>query len=428
MNPLQSFLAGKAGVAGPAPAVSGNELARLIAPTAPADFARDRFGRRSLMNRGEPDRFDHIFGWSRLDAALERGRGIADERFNVTASYAGGEADGSDKAMFRAELGQVKELLRNGATICITNIHMADPALAEWAQAVRAQLGFTGTVGINCYASPDGAGLPMHFDKRVATTLQISGSKRWTYSTEAAVAWPRENGVWRNGRIEPAQPDPVRPPDDMTFEDVELQPGDLLCLPAGAWHAARGIGHSLALNLYFAPRNLFDQIGPLVGEFVGSDPAWRGGPPALGGTIDGTIPPEVATYYAARLRDLAAECDRLAQDDGATGARWLNALSQAPFTGWSPRPPRDLPPATAADRFAIARPPLPFLRTADAVLIPCDRGVMRFAPAFAALVERLNTADAALSVPDILALQPGEPHEAIAFLKALFQNGLLDKR
>ncbi|HBL94988.1 MAG TPA: cupin, partial [Hyphomonas sp.] len=91
------------------------------------------------------------------------------------ASFAGGEKAGSRKPMFSAQLGEASDLLKSGATICITNIHMADPFLARWAQAIRARLSFTGTVGVNCYASPDGAGLPMHYDRRVATTLQIAG-------------------------------------------------------------------------------------------------------------------------------------------------------------------------------------------------------------------------------------------------------------
>ena len=121
---------------------------------------------------------------------------------------------------------------------------MADPALARWAQAIRAQLNFSGTVGVNCYVSPDGAGLPMHYDRRVATTLQIAGRKRWTFSTEAARPWPDRNATFKNGQIVSAAADPGTPPADMTFRTVELSPGDLLCLPAGAWHSARGIGVS----------------------------------------------------------------------------------------------------------------------------------------------------------------------------------------
>jgi ribosomal protein L16 Arg81 hydroxylase len=90
--------------------------------------------------------------------------------------------------MIKAQHDKVIELLNAGATVCITNIHMADPFLARWAQAIRAQLNFTGTVGVNCYVSPDASGLPMHYDKRVATTIQIAGKKRWKLSTEPAKA------------------------------------------------------------------------------------------------------------------------------------------------------------------------------------------------------------------------------------------------
>ena len=244
------------------------------------EFANSHFSRHSLYVEGNPNKFGHIFSFERLKQALARGRKVEDKRFNLTASYAGGEESGSPKPMFVVNVDQVGELLKGGATICVTNIHMADPCLARWAQAVREQLNFTGTVGVNCYVSGDGGGLPMHFDKRVATTLQIAGKKRWKFSTTPAKAWPDHNGLYKDGRVEPVGPDNGKLPDEMEFREVELSPGDLLCLPAGAWHAARGVGFSLALNIYFAPRNLFDRMAPLLQEFAASNEHWRADHPS----------------------------------------------------------------------------------------------------------------------------------------------------
>lgn len=224
-----------------------------------------------------------------------RGKNISDERYNITASFTGGEDSGSARRMMEAHHNQVVELLNAGATICITNIHMADPFLARWAQAIRSQLNFTGTVGVNCYVSLDGSGLPMHYDKRVATILQIAGKTRWKFSVEPAKVWPNSNEVYEEGQV---REDIGRLPADMEFREVELEPGDMLCLPAGAWHSARGIGFSLALNLYFAPRNLFDQFIPLLQNFALADEKWLGGPPATGEKNSGKYATGSLSIYA----------------------------------------------------------------------------------------------------------------------------------
>jgi hypothetical protein len=349
---------------------------------------------------GNPDKFGHIFSFERLKQALARGRKIEDKRFNLTASYAGGEDTGNPKPMFVANVDQVSELLKGGATICITNIHMADSSLARWAQAVREQLNFTGTVGVNCYVSGDGGGLPMHFDKRVATTLQIAGKKRWKFSTTPAKAWPEHNGLYKDGRVEPVGPDNGKLPDEMEFREVELSPGDLLCLPAGAWHAARGVGFSLALNIYFAPRNLFDRMAPLLQEFVASNEHWRGGPPVTVEKTQGKMPSVVSEYMRERIDEFHKMALKMLEQD-ALGASWLTSLTDSPYTGWQPDPLAKLPRATSEDRFRIAKP-LRFIETQDKVIVPCDHGLLKFPVAFAPIFHRLSTETATFSVPEVL--------------------------
>jgi hypothetical protein len=180
-------------------ALNGRELQELVSPISSEEFVETYFSRVSLNTKGHPGKFDHIFNWRKLAQALLRGQKISDRRYNITASFTGGEDSSNQRNLIEAQHDKVVELLNAGATICITNIHMADPFLARWAQAIRAQLNFTGTVGVNCYVSPDASGLSMHYDKRVATTLQIAGKKRWKYSTEPAKAWPNTNEAYQGG-------------------------------------------------------------------------------------------------------------------------------------------------------------------------------------------------------------------------------------
>lgn len=411
-------------------AVSGQELAELLAPLAPAAFVDRYFARESLNIEGHADKFEGLFGWAQLKHALVRGEKIQDRRYNITASFTQGEVAGNARPMMAARHDQVSDLLNRGATICITNIHMADPSLAQWANAIRAQLNFSGTVGVNCYVSPDGSGLPMHYDQRVATTLQIAGKKVWRYSTEAAKPWPDHNAVYQDGAMKPDRADGGRLPDEMTFQEVELNPGDLLCLPAGAWHAARGVGVSLALNLYFAPRNFLDQVLPLLRLFANTRGDWRGGTPATVGDIDGDMPARVATYMRERLDEFHTMARQALDGPDALIEPWLGALTQAPYTGWQPQPQREIPGITPAQRFRVPPSALRFVEDGSGVVVPCDGGLLRFPMAVAPLIRWLGAETRSFTIPEVLSwpeLSAGLTREQLmSYLQKLYANGLLE--
>jgi ribosomal protein L16 Arg81 hydroxylase len=410
-------------------ALNGRELQELVSPMSCEEFVNSYFSRVSLNLEGHPKKFDHIFSWERLKQALSRGQTIADRRYNIMASFTSGEESGSSRRMIEANHNQVIELLNAGATICITNIHMADPFLARWAQAIRAQLNFTGTVGVNCYVSPDGSGLPMHYDKRVATTIQIAGKKRWRFSTESAKPWPNNNAVYQQGTVEPVGVDVGKLPADMEFREVELHPGDMLCLPAGAWHSARGVGFSLALNLYFAPRNLTTQLFSLLQDFAISNENWRGGPPATVEKTQGNMPKTVSAYMRERLDEFHKMALEVLDGPDALTESWLKSLTHEPYTGWQPAPLLPIPEATRHQRFRVAVSPIRFSEVQDKVIVPCDNGVLKFPATLAPIFQRLSSELASFNVPEVLSWQqkPDGPsqEEIISYLKILYKNGIL---
>lgn len=409
-------------------ALNGRELQELANPISCEEFANLYFARESLNVEGHPNKFDHIFNWERLRQALARGQNISDKRYNIKASFTGGEDSSSSREMIEAQHNQVVELLNAGATICITNIHMADPALAQWAQAIRTQLNFTGTVGVNCYVSPDGSGLPMHYDKRVATTLQIAGKKRWKFSIEPAQAWPDSNEVYIEGQTGGGV---GKLPPAMEFREVELHPGDLLCLPAGAWHSARGIGFSLALNLYFAPRNLFDQFLPLLQHFAASSENWRGGPPTTVEKIQGNMPQTISAYMRERLDEFHKIALDAIDDSDALAESWLTSLTHTPSTGWQPVPMLPIPEVTLNQQFRIEISLLRFIEFKDKVIIPCDNGLLRFPVTLTPLFQRLASERMNFTIPEVLSW-PEKPdgasaHEIMSYLKILYSNGILKR-
>jgi hypothetical protein len=408
-------------------ALSGNELDELISPVACEEFVNTYFSKNSLNVEGSSTKFNKIFSWERLKQALKRGESITDNNYNISASFTGGEDSGDARVMIEAYHSQVIELLSAGATVCISNIQIADPFLAKWALAICGQLNFSGTVGINCYISPDGSGLPMHYDSRVATTLQIEGKKRWKYSTKSAKPWPSSNVVYQEGQNES---DVGTLPADMEFCEVELNPGDMLCLPAGAWHSARGVGYSLALNLSFSPRNYLEQLLPVLNKFATSNSDWRGGPPATAGKIQGCIPPEVTTYMSDRLEEFHKITQESLDSPDKLVEPWLTSLTHASYTGGINQI-RPIPDIRPDQLFNVAKPPLRYIEFQECLLISFNNDLHRFPVNLAPIFQQLSSEPLSFTIPGMLSLHQNDKtltqNEIIHYMQVLYKFGIIDK-
>lgn len=407
-----------------------NELQQLLTPLSCEEFLRSYFARESIFIEGSAEKIASVFSWESLNKALEAGQKIQDKRFNIHASFARGEASGSSRQMVEASCQQVEGLFKSGATICITNIHMADPALAHWAQSIRAQLNFSGTVGVNCYLSPDGAGLSTHYDKRVVTNIQVAGRKRWRYSTEAAKLWPDHNAVYLNGKGEADGADAGRLPTEMEFREVEMKPGDVLCLPAGAWHSAKGVGESLAINLYFQPKNFLDQLLPMLQGFAAASGQWRAGAPAYPDQVRGDMPPAVIEYMRERLDELQELIREISDNPHAMVESWLGATTHFPYAGWHPAPLASLEGLTNDQRFRVARSSLRFVRAQGKLIVPCENSVLRFPAAAGPMLDRLASERDTFTMYDVLAwgVKPDgpDPKKVLSYLQILIENRIVE--
>ena len=407
------------------------ELQDLLNPISCEEFVNSYFGRKALFVEGGPDKLGDIFSWEKLDRALERGQKIQDKRYNIMASFARGEDTGSSKQLVEATHQQVEGLFKSGATICITNIHMADPDLARWAQTIRSQLNFSGTVGVNCYLSPDGAGLSTHYDKRVVTNIQVAGKKRWRYSTEAAKPWPDQNAVYQEGTVEPGgAADPGKLPPQLEMREVEMKPGDLLCLPAGAWHAAKAAGESLAINVYFQPRNFLEQLTPLLQSFASANGDWRAGAPASLEKVHGEMPKEVSDYLRARLDEFHRLALGLLKNPDTMNEPWLGALTHFPYTGWQPSPKASLEGLTNEQRFRVAKSSMRFVRAQDRWLLPCENAVLAFPAAAGPMLHRLASEPGTFTMHEVLAwgVRPEgpDPKKVLSYLQILIENRIVE--
>ena len=342
--------------------LSGDVLEQLLRPLTTQEFLDNYFGIQPLYIPGHPEKFTGLFSRRRFLHAVN----------NIPASpqhtpaLRGAIGRG---ATFPIHKDQVQHILRAGGTICVSSIHHHDQRLATMVNQIRARLNFAGTMGLHCYYSSQQCGFTTHFDARIATTLQIAGRKRWRYGATPALPYPRQNATLGNAHVrhlrrsslDLAAWERVSPPDDSTFEEVLVSPGDVLCLPAGTWHEAQALDdESLALNLFFDQLDLSSVLSVLIDEELAGDPGWRKGvAPSLDQSREESTPPQmVLSELAAQLDTLAGVLSRIKDDPAKLTHAWNRVIALQAWDNDSPaeRPPAPSESITTEDRFVATKP------------------------------------------------------------------------
>ncbi len=347
----------------------GDELRALLAPVTPEEFVHDYFGKKPLFVKGFAGKYRGLFDGQGFQQALTAPGPLPDDFLRASfdrkttegTSAKPTSSDGGDwvSKPFRASVEQAVPLFKAGATLCLTQVETRVPSLDPFVAAVKRQLGYPGKVTFNAYLSPPRTGFNWHFDSRIASTLQIEGSKTWRYSNRTSIEWPRANGALRSDGvgvytdpkigIEPWEQ--LAPFDEKDITEVLLEPGDLLILPAGVWHdACGGAGGSLALNLSFTPISYTLLVRQLLEQMLTPDSGWRGPAPALPklGGEPGEIDPAGLAAIATQLASAGKALQSLSADSAAVMKLWSSYVQ-------SPNPGNPAPPAPLARPVAIER-------------------------------------------------------------------------
>lgn len=359
----------------------GAELAALLHPITPESFVREYWGRRPLFVKGFPDKYRGLFDRQAFVKALTCAQAPPDflhasfdKKGNDPMLGAPGAPKDVATTAFSASPEQAGALYAGGATLCATQLESRVPSLAPFVAAIKRQLGYPGKVTFNGYLSPAGSGFNWHFDMRIASTLQIDGSKRWRFSNRPCVPWPQANGVLRtdgSGRYVDAKVGAeswarIPPFDEKDVTEVVLEPGDLLILPAGTWHDARGgDAGSLALNLSFTPVSYAVLLRDLLESMLSEDPDWRSPAPLLP-RFEGRPGEVEAQALDAIGRQVARAAEALASVTGDSAAMvrlWTSFVQNAsPALAASSAPPR---PVLADERLRVRADGNVYVRTAD---------------------------------------------------------------
>lgn len=326
------------------PPPDGTAVETLLHPLGREEFLAEHWHRRPIHLTGWAGRFAGLFDRAALAEVVRR-----KDELGISVRVSGDHEgdDGGAGAHVLVEAEDVAERLRAGTSLCVDPVDRAHPEVAALAAELRAGLGHLGPVSVKAYLSTAGFGFNTHFDAQVVTTVQIEGSKRWWISPAPGVPFPLANAfldaagtIRYNGRAPGSLAAWELPEvDRSSFVDVVLQPGDVLCLPAGTWHEAKATGgSSLALNFSFAPVDVAALLVDLVEPGLVADLDWRSG-------LTGGEPLEL---LARRAHDLAEALHRLSADRPPTYERLTSLLGTS-----CPRPGGSRP-AAAEHAAAVA--------------------------------------------------------------------------
>ena len=173
-----------------------------------------------------------------------------------------------------------RTMFASGMGLLFSGVQRYSPALVPWLEAIRADLGLSALTESRClvYATPAGKGTAPHFDQNVNFVLQVHGSKTWWLAANEHVVRPLTRHTMGQD-VDPelasysALPMPTALP--AHAQEYVLEPGSLLFVPRGMWHATRATTDALQLNFTFSPPAWLDVFLAALRTRLAQSPEWR---------------------------------------------------------------------------------------------------------------------------------------------------------
>jgi 50S ribosomal protein L16 3-hydroxylase len=192
-----------------------------------------------------------------------------------------------------------RTLFASGMGLLFDEAQLYAPQLVPWLEAIRADLGLSALTQRRClvYATPAGKGTAAHFDQNVNFVLQVHGTKTWRLAPNENVTRPMTRhtmGLLVDAELQSYARLPM--PDVLPADSIEivLEPGSVLFVPRGTWHATHATGDALSLNFTFSPPTWIDVFTAALRSRLALSSDWR----------ETAAPLSVATFDAL-LRELA---------------------------------------------------------------------------------------------------------------------------
>jgi cupin superfamily protein len=239
------------------------DLSELLQPDSAETFLASTWGRTYRHVPGWSGKFAPLLPWERLNAVLQehrldvpRLRLMRESATAPASAYLHYEPSCRGEVIPRVDPVRVNEMLRQGATLAVDDIHEMVEPIAQLVENL--QKTFHEPVRVNAYAGwGTSEGFKPHWDPVDVLVLQIAGRKRWMLYG-VATEYPVGNYISAGGEA-PTEP----------VWDQVLEAGDLLYFPRGWWHMAVPLAEpTLHLTVAIINRKGLDFLGWLQEEMT----------------------------------------------------------------------------------------------------------------------------------------------------------------
>jgi Cupin superfamily protein len=278
-------------------AATRGALAHLVEPFDPADL---RALDCPIHIDQRPGHYRELFDLGALVAAVRQPDA---HRLRIRA---GGEQPPST-----VDLSTLAAAYDRGTIVEVAPLDQADDRLGAYVRAVKREGGHAGPVVATGVLAPPGAAGTRH-DPAPTANLQIEGRTRWRY-----VRGDGEGSA------------------QCTAEEAFLEPGDLLCMPAGKWCECEAIDRSLTLAIAFAPMTAWDLLIGVLATVLRESAEWRRALPAWP-PAGREVPEPVRRFLADRLVELAGLIRTLDPGADPIAAAWHAAIAGESATAADP--------------------------------------------------------------------------------------------
>ncbi|MEM7405296.1 MAG: cupin domain-containing protein [Pseudomonadota bacterium] len=252
---------------------------QILAPMDASMFMDRFYGKRPAHIKGEARRFEHLYGWERLNQMLNatprwdapRLRLVRDGNPLPPQMFSRPAHDETAGTVMRAVPALVSKYLAEGATINLNEVEQLDEGLAAISAAFALALNCRSNC--NLYLSgKDVVAFASHFDPTDVFVLHIAGRKKWRIYENRFEApayldgyhqgsFPQDYHEVHKGRV---------------ILQPTLAPGDVLYVPGGFYHDAMALT-DMSLHLTFSIEQARGAVlGELLESVMADDPLFRG--------------------------------------------------------------------------------------------------------------------------------------------------------
>jgi ribosomal protein L16 Arg81 hydroxylase len=166
-----------------------------------------------------------------------------------------------------------------GNTLIFDEFEKSFPPIAQVVELLAREL-FTPKAMVSCtaFASPQGEGVPLHFDAKEVIAVQLSGRKTW-YLAPNDVDYPLSDYLPLDESSLPEELESYLPAGyrhrPEPAQEFTLRPGDTLFVPRGYWHSTRAPEASISLSFIFSSPTHLQILLNRYKKALIADPNWR---------------------------------------------------------------------------------------------------------------------------------------------------------